>query len=220
MRRIHFLFLRVGCLLVVTVLGQSVAVSQAAPGERHAVLAALRSLYGRASNSKPEFALTTDHVLRPFFSLDGSLTRISVEPRSTGEKAAPLPKSEWDSVLANLNTVKPLGDFEEEVPVFVGGGRAQGEQRYQHGYVAVVEILEPTPVGVESAHIYYLHPVTGIPRISKSSKPQDGFNFYLVCVGQGAYIAPEEEFRKVWSKPAVERTLLLAGPTQNRCLIP
>ena len=131
------------------------------------------------------------------------------------------PRPEWDSILANLNTIKPLGDFEEELPLYANGGRSQTEKCYEHGYIAIVEIVEPPSTSIQSAQIYYLHPVTGIPKIPKDSKPHDAvpFNFYLVCVGEEAYIAAEPEFRKIWSKPRVDQTVLLAGPTENRCLI-
>jgi hypothetical protein len=82
-----------------------------------------------------------------------------------------LSKSEWESILANLNTIKPLGDFEEELgAMFVSGGRGQREQRYQNGYIASREVVLP-PHPVVSASIYYIHLVTGAPRIPRGSKP-------------------------------------------------
>jgi hypothetical protein len=193
--------------------------AQNLPNERHTVLAALRVLYGNPLNGKSEFAATPGYVVRPVFSQRNVLVRIEVELRSGS--ITPLSRSAWDSILATLNTIKPLGDFEEELPLYVSGGRSQTEQHYQHGYIAVVETIQRPPASVQSAHIYYLHPVTGIPRIPKDSKPHDAvpFNFYLVCVAEEAYIATEPEFRKIWSKPRVDQTVLLAGPTENRCLI-
>jgi hypothetical protein len=193
--------------------------AQNLPNERHNVLTALRVIFGKPLNRDGEFAATPQYVVRPVFSRPDVLVRIEVESRFAN--ATPLTRSAWDSILASLNTIKPLGDFEEDMPLYVSEGRSQTEQHYQQGYIAVVETNQPSPSSVLSAHIYYLHPVTGIPRIPKDSKPHDGapFNFYLVCVGEEAYIATEPEFRKIWSKPRADQTVLLAGPTENRCLI-
>jgi hypothetical protein len=211
--------LKVLCLLVVTILPQVIAAAQAFPDERHTVVAALGVLYGKPVNSKPEFAIAPNYVLRPIFSGTGTLVRVSVEPTtSIGDERSQLSRPEWESILANLNTIKPLGDFEEELGAkFVSGGRGQGEQRYQNGYIALREVVLPQRP-VVSASIYYIHSVTGVPRIPRGSKPDAApFNFGLVCVGEDAYIAPDKEFRKIWSKPGVEQTVLLAGPTENRC---
>jgi hypothetical protein len=221
MRRISPTFFNVLCLVIVAFSLTALAVSQNSSGERYTVLTALRVLYGKPLNGKLEFSITPKYVLRPIFSAQGSLVRVSAEPRSIGEEVAPIPRSEWDSILAKLNTIKPLGDFEEEFgAMFISGGRAQGEQRYQNGYVGMrIVVLPPHPV--VSASIYYIHSVTGVPRLPSGSKPQDAapFNFGLVCIGEDAYIAPDDEFRKIWAKPGVEQTLLLAGPTKDRCQV-
>jgi len=192
--------------------------AQNLPNERHDVLTALRVIYGNPLSRNGEFAATPQYVLRPVFSRPNVLVRIEVEPRFAN--ATPLARSAWDSILATLNTIKPLGDFEEDMSLYVSEGSSQIEQHYHQGYIAVVETNQPSPASVQSAHIYYLHPVTGIPKIPKDSNPHDAapFNFYLVCVGEEAYLARESEFRKIWSKPGAGQTLLLAGPTENRCL--
>ncbi len=67
---------------------------------------------------------------------------------------------------------------------------------------------EPSPI--ESARIYYLHPVTGVPKIRQDEGP-DGADS-LVCVDGEYYRAPKSEFIKLWSKPTERQTVDLAGP--------
>ena len=129
------------------------------------------------------------------------------------------PSPGFRSVLANINSIKPLGRIEEDFGAkFVTGGRAWGTQRYQNGYLQTAELIGHTPpLPIAFARIYYLHPVTGIPKIPRDSKPDEAGSFGLVCIGGESYIAPKAEFLKLWAKPNEKKTVNLAGPTRDNC---
>jgi hypothetical protein len=211
--------------LVVGLVCCSVASPQKSPSERGTVLAALTLSYGPpVDNRKPLFVIAPDYALAPFFSADGSLIEISIEPKSYSNRQDPqrsiqLSRSEFELILANIDSIKPLGAFEEDFHAkFVHGGRAWGNLRYQHAYLQTAEPISygpPRPIAF--AYIYYLHPVTGIAKIPRSSKPEETGSFGLVCVGRESYIAPKAEFMKLWSNPFERQTVELAGPTRGDC---
>jgi hypothetical protein len=189
------------------------------------VLAAITLSYGpSADNRKPLFTIAPDYVLTPTFSADGLLIEISIEPKSNRDAQDPqrpiqLSRSEFELILANINSIKPLGAFEEDFPAkFVHGGRAWGNLRYQNAYLQTAEPINHVPPRpIAFAYIYYLHPVTGIAKIPSGSKPEEAGSFGLVCVGGEPYIAPKAEFMKLWSNPLERQTVKLAGPTRGDC---
>jgi hypothetical protein len=173
---------------------------------------------------KPVFAITTDYVLSLVFSADGLLIEISIAPRSNSHGQNPqrsfqLSRSEFDSILANINSIKPLGAFKEDFPgQFVHGGRAWGNVRYQNSYLETAEPINHVPPRpIAFAYIYYLHPVTGLATIPGGSKPDEVGSFGLVCVNGESYIAPKAEFMKLRSNPFERQTVELAGPTGDDC---
>jgi hypothetical protein len=183
--------------------------------EREPVLQALALSYGQSLDEKsPQFLLKPDHVLTPTFSDDGLLTAISIEPRSRRDltHVSKLTRSEFDSVLATLTSVKSLGAMEEEV----GGKTRSGWRvhiiaRYHSAYLETEELMgygEPSPI--ESAQIYYLHPVTGVPKIRRDEDPGEADS--LLCLDGEYYRAPKSAFIKLRSKPTERQTLELAGP--------
>ncbi len=116
-------------VLVVGLLFCSSEWPQGAVSEREGVLAALSLSYGAPSPSKKLFfAVTPNYVLTPNFSSDGLLIEISLEPKSNTPEPHPqrdawLTHAEFESILANINSIKPLGALEEEFPAkFVHGG--------------------------------------------------------------------------------------------------
>lgn len=217
--KIGFLVLAVGLACC------SVATPQRTPSERGTVLAALTLSYGPSvDNRKPLFVIAPDYVLAPVFSADDLLIEISIEPKSnsTGQdqqRSIQLSQSDFELILANINSIKPLGALEEDFPAkFVHGGRAWGNLRHQHAYLQTAELISygpPRPIAF--AYIYYLHPVTGIAKIPRDSKPEEAGSFGLVCVGGEPYIAPKAEFMKLWSNPFERQTVELAGPTRGGC---
>jgi len=202
----------------------SVASPQAPPSERGTVLAALTLSYGPpVDKRKPFFVIAPDYVLTPVFSSTGLLIRISIEPKSNSPGRDPghpvqLSKSEFEIVLANLDSIKPMGNHEEDLGAIVHGWRAWETKRYQNAYLRTAELIGyGSPRPVEFAYIYYLHPVTGIARLPRGSNPQDAGSFGLVCVGGEPYIAPKAEFMKLQSNPFEPQTVELAGPTNDTC---
>ena len=211
------------CYLAGVFLCSSIAWPQNSPTERETVIASLAVLYGKPINKQNSlFAVTPDYVLSSSFS-DGVLVAISIEPRPNIDislkRSIQLSKAEFDLILANVNSIKPLGQFEEEFGAkFVHGGRAHGTQRYRNAYLQTAEPIFDVPTRpVAVAHIYYLHPVTGTAKMSPTSNPEDAGSFGLVCVGGVPYIAPKEEFLKLWSNPSEQQTVQLAGPTPDQC---
>ncbi len=215
--------LKIGFRVLAVVLACcSVATPQKARSERGTVIAALTLSYGPSvDNRKPLFAITPDYVLAPVFSADDLLIEISIEPKSNsnGQRSIELSRSDFELILANINSIKPLGAHEEDLPFkFATGGRAAGMQRHRNAYLQTAELIShgpPRPIAF--AHIYYLHPVTGIAKISRGSKPEDAGSFGLVCIEGKAYIAPKAEFMKLWSNPFERQTVQLAGPTRADC---
>jgi hypothetical protein len=203
----------------------SVASPQETSSERGSVLAALTLSYGPSvDDGKPLFVTAPDYFLAPVFSADGLLIEISLEPKSDSHGQDPqrpiqLSRSEFESILANINSIKPLGTFEEDFPAkFVRGGRAWGNARYQHAYLQTAEPINHVPPRpIAFAYIYYLHPVTGIAAIPRGSKPEEADSFGLVCVNGESYMAPKAEFMKLRSNPFERQTLELAGPTRDDC---
>lgn len=198
---------------------------QEAPSERGSVLAALTRVYGQSvDNKEPIFAITIDYVLVPVFSDDDLLIELSIEPKSDTHgqdprRPAHISQSSFHSVLANISSIKPLGRFQEDFGAkFATGGRAGGTQRYQNGYLQTAELIGyPPPLPIAFARIYYLHPVTGIAKISRDSMREEAGSFGLVCIGGESYIAPKAEFLKLWAKPNEKQTVELAGPTGDDC---
>lgn len=189
--------------------------------ERDIVLHALTLSYGQPSQGKdPRFTVTENHVLVPTFSEEGVLIEISIEPKPSqiGSKPAMMPKGEYDSLLANLGSIKSIGPYEEGPDaLFRSGWRDHGTIRYQNAFIETSERLgEGEPKPIESIRIYYLHPVTGVPKIGRDEKP-DEVDHQLVCVDSKNYIAPETEFVKLWSKPRERQTVELGGPVAEYC---
>jgi len=195
------------------------------PQERERVLAALTLSYRQAAEKgKLVFELKADYFLSPVFSADGLLIEISIEPKSKNHERDPhrpvqLSKSEFESILTNINSIKPIGKMEEDLGgQFIHGGRAWGSQRYRNAYMRTAELISyASPRPIAFVYIYYLHPVTGVAKIPRDSKPEDAGSFGLVCVGGEAYIAPKAEFLMLWSKPNERQTVELAGPTGDDC---
>jgi hypothetical protein len=194
------------------------AQSQQNVSEREAVLSALRLSYGQpVNNEKSEFAISGNYLLTPTFSSTGTLIKIGIDPRfgPGSSKSPPLSRPIFEAVLANLNSIKPLGAFAESFGAeFVLGGRAWGNRRYENGYLQTAEpIDEHAPRSVAFAYIYYLHPVTGVGKVPRDSRPEDAGSFGLVCFNGLAYIAPKAAFLKLSLNPQKQVTLNLAGPT-------
>jgi hypothetical protein len=225
MQRGYLGFLRIGFLVLAAGLAcRSVASPQETPSERGRVLAALTRSYGPSvDNRKPFFVIAPDYVLAPVFSADGSLIEISIEPKSNGnaqdhQRSIQLSRSEFELILANINSIKPLGAFEEDFPAkLLHGGRAWGNRRYLRAYLQTAELPSSGRPPIAFAYIFYLHPVTGTAKIPRDSRPEEAGSFGLVCVGGEPYIAPKTEFMKLWSNPFERQTVELAGPTRDNC---
>lgn len=187
--------------------------------ERENILSALTMSYGEPIGEHHSvFQLNRSYLLTPYFSNDGILTKISIDPRYGlgSAKSPPMSRLEFEKVLANLNSIKPLGAFEEtSAGEFVTGGRAWVQKRYENAYLDTEEPIFGQPLTIANAEIYYLHSVTGSGRVPKDSKPQHAGSFALVCFNKKAYIAPETEFLKLYESPGMKLTLRLAGPTGN-----
>jgi hypothetical protein len=226
LHNLEFELLRVASsVLAVSLVCCSTARSQETLNERENVITALSLSYGRSiDDSKPLFALTAEYVLAPIFSAGGLLIEFSIEPNSSAHSRDPqhsvqLSQPEFESILANVNSIKPLGVLKEEFPAkFGSGSRAWGIQRYQNGYLQTAALISHAPpLPIAFAYIYYLHPVTGIAKIPGDGKPDEAGSFGLVCIGGESYIAPKIEFLKLWSKPNEKQTVELAGPTRDDC---
>lgn len=185
--------------------------------ERENILSALTMSYGEPTGMHHSiFQLSTNYLLTPDFSDDGILTKISIDPKYGlgSEKSPPIPRPEFEKILTNLNSIKPLGAFEEDLPAaFVFGGRAHKQQRYENAYIDTAEPIIQQTLTVATAQIYYLYSVTGSGRVPKDSKPEDAGSFGLICFNGKAYIAPQAEFLKLYENPETKLTLRLAGPT-------
>jgi hypothetical protein len=145
------------------------------------VLAALTLSYGPSiEDRKSVFAIAADYVLAPVFSADGLFIALAIEPKSNAhaqdlQRRIPLSHSAFESILANINSIKPLGGFEEEFGAkFVHGGRAWGNQRYRNAYLQTAELISYAPSRpIAFAYIYYMHPVTGVAKIPRDSRLDD-----------------------------------------------
>lgn len=213
--------LRVSPLLAVLALWCSTALSQTY-SEQENVLHALELSYGKSADERhPRFTIKPEYALVPTFSEDGLLTAISIAPTSSRDpsRVVALSRAEFDSLVATLASIKPLGTFEEGPGgKFVSGWRAHGTQRYQNAFIETAELMgqeEPSPI--ESASIYYLHPVTGVAKLDRGLSPEAFASFGLLCVNGAHYITPKSEYSKLWSKPNEKQVVELAGPTDDAC---
>src|SRR5512146_1033713 len=79
-------------------------------------------------------------------------------------------------------------------------------------------MIGPLPHAVQSASIFYTHPVSGAARLPTKSKPQPGFvcSFCMVCVNGEAYTAPNMEFQRIELRPNEVQLLNLAGPIGDK----
>ncbi len=226
MRRVSPPLLRIVFRLVIIGALSSVAFSQSNLGrERETVLGSLAAMYGKSVDERiPTLAVTSDYVVIPGFSSAGVLIEISIEPKGdirgqNTQHPVQLTRAEFDSILARLDSVKPIGSLEEDAPArFVSGGTASGTARYGNGYLATREVISSgRPLAIAVARIYYLHPVTGIAETPSDSNHEDAGSFGLVCVAGQSYMAPKSEFLKLRSEPNKPQTVDLAGPTGNGC---
>src|ERR1700722_9165039 len=222
----HLRILRIGFRVLAAGLACCSAASpQETLSERGPVLAALTLSYGPSvDNRKPLFTIAPDYLLIPTFSADGLLIEISIQPKSNSngqdqQRSIQRSRSEFESILANISSIKPLGAYEEDFYAkFVHGGRAWGNLRYQHAYLQPAEpISDGPPRPIAFAFIYYLHSVTGTAKIPLGSKPEEAGSFGQVCIEGEPYIAPKAEFTKLWSNPFERQTVELAGPTPGDC---
>lgn len=216
-----YLLPRIPILIAAVSLLCSLALSQTS-SERESVLHALTLSYGPSLDEQhPRFAIKTNYVLVPSFSGDGLLIEISIEPKSSGHSShvSQLSRSELDSLLAALASIKPSGAFEQDYGVkFRSGWRVHGRQAYHNEYLETAELRgEGQPLPIESARNYYLHSVTGVSKIEPVQTPETFPSFVLVCVEGEHYITPRSEFIKLWSKPNVPQTVDAAGPTGAPC---
>jgi hypothetical protein len=89
--------------------------------------------------------------LIPTFSAEGLLIEISIQPKSNSngqdqQRSIQLSRSEFELILANINSIKPLGAYEEDFHAkFVHGGRAWGNLRYQRAYLQTAEPISYGP---------------------------------------------------------------------------
>lgn len=201
-------------VLIVCCLAKAQSVS-----EKETVLSALVLSYGQPlKGESPVFVTADNYLLTPTFSTDGILVEVSIDPRFGLGNTPPLSRPAFEVVLTNLNSIKPLGTFEEsDDGVFMSGGRAWINTRYEHGYLETKEpLLSEMPRPVSMASIYYLHQVSGKGRVPGDSRPKHVGSFNLVCFEGKAYIAPQDEFLKLQSKSGQQLTLELAGPTGDK----
>lgn len=210
-------FYRISFLVAAMALGGAVAAQTV--DERKSTLHAFEVAYGRSLDAKsPRFDLRSRHLLVPSFSEDGLLIEISIEAKPEYLTRAPkISRSEFDSLLASLVSIKPLGAFEDDDGKFVSGWRAHGRQRYQNGFLETEELLGyGSPAPIASARIYYLHAVKGVPKIGPDETP-DAVSFRLICFDRKRYIALESEFVQLLARPNQLQTAELAGPTAEFC---
>lgn len=222
---------RVCWILVYMLMWPSAASPNDAMPERERVLTSLTSLYGQpVGKYQHHFVVTSDYFLIPTFSEDGLLVAISIEPKPDAygpdhRRRVQLPKADFDQILANINSIKPLGEFRQDGGAgFSGGGREWSRQQFENGYIEREDLLAYDPLlPISTATIYYLHPVTGFARIPLDSVPRtesDRNVSVLICFAGKPYIANGEEVVKLWSHLAERQTALLAGPTGDSCPLP
>jgi len=192
--------------------------------EREAVLSALIQSYGKSIDAtKPVFEISSDFVLAPQFSADSLFIKISIEPKDGLGiyRGAQLSKSEFDVVLAKISSIKALGNLQEDSRFgIMHGGRVSSTKQYENAFFEIDELgsyRAPRPVA--SAHVFYMHPVTVVVDLLRSSRPQSTGSSACLCVHGESYVASRAEILKAWSKPYQQQTLTLAGPTQGSCLM-
>lgn len=197
----------------------SLALGQAS-GERELVIHALTLSYRAPKDeAHPSFAVNSDYELVPSFSTDGLLIKVSIDPKpSRGPRWVQLSRVEFESLLATINSIKPIGVFEEEA-----GGNARSayvhiERRYSEAYLLTEEVSENRQFrAMESAAIYYLHAVNGALNIRRGESLDTADSFGLVCVDGKLYKAPKDELIKLVSTPNERQTVQLAGPMYEAC---
>ena len=193
-------------------------------GERGSVIAALTSYFGQPLDKQtPKFAITQDIILTPSFSANDLLIQFAIEPKdrlnpfhdNDPRQQTQLSAAEFDLLLSKLNSIKALGPLEEEDPAHIVVGLRGNNKRYQNAYLMTAELLRPPHEAppIQIAHIYYIHQVTGVPRVGGDSRPEDADSFNLICVDGSSYLAPRAEYPKIWSNRTLSQTLNLAGPT-------
>lgn len=203
-------------LLLSAITMNCVCFAQPEISERENILSALAASYGDPIDQHHSvFQINGRYLLTVNFTDDGILTQISIDPKyGLGSvKSPPMSRLEFEKILANLNSIKPLGALQETLPaVFVTGGRGWGQKKYENAYLGTAEPITE-PLTVATAHIDYLYLVVGSGRIPKDSKPSEAGSFALVCFNGKSYIAPYPEFLKLYENPGTKLTLRLADPT-------
>jgi len=219
----HVEKLRFQSTVLIAILGLGGLVSFAQVGnEQASTLHALSLSYGASIDDKhPRFRIKPNHLLVPTFSADGVLIKVSIEPKITNDptRVFGLPRPEFDAVLATLGSIKPLGTPEpDDGPREMSGWRVHKTLLYGNAYLRTAEKVgygDPAPI--ESAEIYYIHSVTGMPRIAADEMPDRAGRYRLICFDDAHYLARETEFFKLWSKSRERQTVDLAGPTDSAC---
>jgi len=205
-------------VLVGTLVSSSAQEATPPHDDQRSAMATLTRLFGEPLDPSTLKFSASPYVITPQFSQDGALLSLDIQ-LNPKFNSSDLFRSEFDRLLVLLGSVKPLGKHQEDLGVtIVHGSRGFECSRYEYAYLETAEsITVPRPHPVQSAMIYYIHPVTGAAKLPKGSRPSsDAFSFGLICVGKESYIAPNAEFLKVWMRPNEIRQINVAGPTGDR----
>lgn len=207
-------------LLLLCCSGLSVAQRTTAGDERRSVIDAFSRFFGKPTDATTLSFDAKPYVITPTFSEPGLLLSLRIDLDS-GVNSGDISRSDFDRLLTLLDSVKPLGKYEESDATIMHGGRDHVSKRYENGYLYTTESIGPLPHAVQSASVFYLHAVSGIATLPTASKLEPGFecSFCMVCVNGEAYTAPNTEFQRVALRSKDVQPFNLAGPMgdQSSC---
>jgi hypothetical protein len=164
--------------------------------ERRSVLAALTRSFGPPIDSLALIFKSPQYRIIPAFE-EGVLVSIRIDA-NTPLDSKDLSRSDFDHLLTLLDSVKTLGNHQEDMgATFVTGGNGFTTMRYEHTYLQTDEriMTADLPHPVQSAAIYYIHPVTGAARFPRGSRPSaDASSFGLIASGRSLSSLQRQNF--------------------------
>jgi hypothetical protein len=163
---------------------------------RSFVIAAMSKKFGAASPSNSStFKLKDNYQIVATFAPSGELIGMEIIPGKMPDSITP---EEFQDTIQFINSVKPLGRFEERLGASsVTGMREHRAELYSAGYMSISEELcRKKPCPVASARIDYLYPKTVIVQIPESFSLKDAGSFGLYCIQHQRYRLPLPEAKK------------------------
>jgi hypothetical protein len=183
-------------------------------GEEDRFVKRFSRLYGPPIKSQAvSFAVAPDFLLRAMVQPPDTLIGFSLAPMFTSPHPEPkLPKARFENLIAELNSIKALGNLEEDPGgADRSGWRSTTSKRFHYAYVTVSEWPDHS---IASASIFYIRPLQGVFTFPRGSTPEGTSSFAIICLNGFPYWSPRLDAATIRKKQY--QAVSVAGPVGER----